>query len=158
VWCVLFRQQPTYCHYVVYLANPVHLHRSDKGQNLVRQIQSCLLQLTIEWKFRGLYIKPLMLTILTSSLWCYSYQKDERRTGRQFIVKPCSLSPPIPSEIKCHSITPWFLLRLISCSFLGGTCQSIDGNNRCWLWESYEICKQNLFIKYQVVYTVTAVL
>ena len=27
--------------------------------------------------------------------------------GRQFIAKPCSLSPPIPSEIKYHSITPF---------------------------------------------------
>jgi len=63
-----------------------------------------------------------MLTILSSLLY-YSYQKDERRKGGQFIVKPCSLSPPNPSEKKVFIPLPHgFFLRLMFFSFLGGTC------------------------------------
>lgn len=104
----------------------------------------CTLTLINKTKLFSLCFKPLLFTIITSSLHCYSYKKDERATPGNIVTKWCplprrkieSLTYPITLPfvalllfLASHSLSLSLCLTLSSASHLAGGQYALGMSN-----------------------------
>jgi hypothetical protein len=91
----------------------IHIYlRELQNVNFFSKFMSSLIQKS---KLRGPCLKPILLTILTSSLPYRLYQKNERTKPRNLVTKLCSFSLP---SVKCLSLLSWlFTLKCPSTFF-----------------------------------------
>ena len=77
----------------------------------------CILTLIDKTKLFSLCFKPPLFTIITPSLHCYSYKKDERATPGNIVTKWSSPPAPHPRKIVSH-FSHHSRFRLLSYRFL----------------------------------------